>query len=261
MDERYTIQKLLVLRKVTRAVADELRGQLKGHLTTLAPLFRPRNILGEQVRGGVKESAKGSEKVFQDLLALYSPIAATKLYDLPKALTPPLELPGSALEISPVEQSYTAKTDKETKTITITSPLKWILSYSGYGPKQLRDLLATRASRTGDELGQTVLHFCALHLMLNVVKQTGLAELLGGLRFSVASSRVPEFGDLPVTVLTAAIPTLRPPDEVIIESTEISGAPVFEEVVDIDGIINLRDPLRARAIELVNATDASLLPK
>ena len=261
MEDRFTIQKLLILRKITRAVADHVRGQLKDSLATIAPLFRPRTLLGENVRGTGKDVIKGADKAVQDLQAIYGPLAATKLYDLPKELNPPLELPGSALEFNPVEQSYTAKTDRETKTITITSPLKWMLSYSGYGPKQLKDLLATRASRTGDELRQTVLHFCVLHLMLNVVKQTGLADLLGGLRFSVNPGRSPEFGELPITFLTAAIPTLRPPDDVIIESTEISGTPVFEEVIDIDGIINLRDPLRERAIELVKATDESLLPK
>ena len=261
MDDRFTIQNLLILRKITRSVADHVRGQLKDHLTTLAPLFRPRTLLGENVRSTTKEVVKGADKSLQDLQSIYGPVAATKLFDLPKELNPPLELPGSVLEFNLVEQSYTAKTDKETKTISVTSPLKWILSYAGYGPKQLRDLLATRATRTGDELRQTVLHFCVLHLMINVVKQTGLAELLGGLRYSVSAGRLPEFGELPVTFLAAAVPTLRPPDEIIIESTEISGTPVFEEVVDIDGIINLRDPLKVRAIELVKATDASLLPK
>jgi len=259
MEERFTIQKLLVVRKITRAVVELVRGQLKSYLTALAPLTRPRNLLGEYVRGTAKETVKGSENALRDLKSIYEPVAATKLYDLPKELNPPLELSGSLLDFHPLDYAHAAKTERESKAITVTSPLKWVLSYSGIGPRQLKDLLATRAARTGDELQQSVLHFCVLHQFLNVAKHTGLTELFAGLRFTVSSGKVPEFGELPITFLTSAVPTILPPDEVIIESTEISGSPVFEEVVDIQGIVNLSDPLRDRLIEIVKLHDASLL--
>jgi hypothetical protein len=67
-------------------------------------------------------------------------------------------------------------------------------------------------------------------------------------------------GDLPVTFISSVISTLRPPDQVIIESTEISGMPLFEEIVNIEDIVQLRDPIKDRLIEIVKSHDASLLP-
>ena len=46
------------------------------------------------------------------------------------------------------------------------------------------------------------------------------------------------------TYVSSLVPTVRPPDEVIIESTELSGRDVFEEVVDVGAILAMRDPLK-----------------
>src|SRR5579872_5501327 len=59
--ETYSIQRLLSLRKLTRAIADLLRAELKDYLSALAPLFRPRNVLGDYVQGASKEGTRGSE--------------------------------------------------------------------------------------------------------------------------------------------------------------------------------------------------------
>jgi hypothetical protein len=61
---------------------------------------------------------------------------------------------------------------------------------------------------------------------------------------------LPEFGDLPITCLASSISTLRPPDNVLIESTEFSGSEVFEEVVNLDDIANLRELLKEQLVEL-----------
>ena len=47
------------------------------------------------------------------------------------------------------------------------------------------------------------------------------------------------------------ISTIRPSDEVIIQSTEISGSSAFEEVVDLSGISKLDDPIRDKLTEIV----------
>ena len=55
---------------------------------------------------------------------------------------------------------------------------------------------------------------------------------------------------MPITYVSAAVNTVRPPDEVIIESTEISGMAVFEEVLNPDDVTALRDPLREKLMDL-----------
>jgi len=51
--------------------------------------------------------------------------------------------------------------------------------------------------------------------------------------------------------LGSAISTRLPADELVIESTELSGTDAFEEIANIDDIAALRDPLRERLLEAV----------
>jgi hypothetical protein len=253
----YTIQRLLVLRKLTRAVADLLRGQLKEYVTTLTPLLRPRAVFGEHIQS-TRETVPGQDKALADLQNTYKSLANTKQFNLPKELKTPLELLSASPELSPTVYAYDAKTDTETKPIKITSPLKWVLNYSGFAPQRLQELIAGQGVIVGDELQQGVIH--QLVMQVTASRQAGLAPLLGALRFPVSFGRLNELGDLPVTFISSVISTLRPPDQVIIESTEISGMPLFEEIVNIEDIVQLRDPIKDRLIEIVKSHDASLLP-
>jgi hypothetical protein len=56
---------------------------------------------------------------------------------------------------------------------------------------------------------------------------------------------------LPVTFVAAPVQTIRPPDEVLIENTEISGTDAFEEVIDLGTLTTLSDPLHKRLTEIV----------
>jgi hypothetical protein len=256
-EERYTTKKLLVLRKLTRAIADLLRGQLKEYLATFQPLLRPKAVLGQYVASDPKETVPGAEKAFKELQGLYEGLAGSRPFNLPKELKPPLEIGTSVLEITPTEYPHLAKTEAESKTVTVVSPLRWVLSYSGYTPRRLRELLADR-TRTGPELQEFVLHTLVLHLVL--ARQAGVVKVLEALHFPVSSGRRAEFGDLPIPSLAASVSTVRPPDDVLIESTEISGLDVFEEVVNLDDLVQMRDPLKDRLIELVQSHGDNLLP-
>src|SRR6187401_2842898 len=99
MDGRDSTQSLLVLRKLTRAIADVVRAQMTEHLAVLAPLLRPKMVLGEHVEDGTKESTRRSDKAFSELQALYDKMSTAKPFNLPRDLTLPLRLVGSGLEI------------------------------------------------------------------------------------------------------------------------------------------------------------------
>jgi hypothetical protein len=251
-DPAFTTQRLLALRKLTRAVADFLRGQLKEYLATLGPLLRPRAVLGDHIQSSVKEPVKGSDAAFKELQALYNSLAAAKPFHFNRELQSPIEVLSSVLEITPVEYTHIAKTDSVSKTVTVTTPLKWVLSYGGFGPKRLKDQLALRSqATTTTELEQLVVHHLLLHIV--TTKQTSVTKVLEALHFPISSGRLPGCGELPITFIAAALPTVRPPDEVIIESTEISGMDAFEEVIDLDGIAKLRDPVVERVREIAKS--------
>jgi hypothetical protein len=256
MDERFSTKNLLVLRKLTRAIADLLRNQVREYLTTLGILLRPAGVLGEFVEGN-KEFVKGADQAFKEVVSLYEAVAVGKPFNLPKELQPPLEVISSALEITPLEYTHAAKMNGDTKTVTVTSPLKWVLTYSGFAPKRLRDLLATRAP--DKEVQHFVLHTLMLHVVLG--RAAGMKKILEALHFPVTTGRLPGFGELPITFVASEVTTLLPPDAVIIESTEIAGMDAFEEVVNIDDIVQLSDPLKQRLLELVQSQSEDLLPR
>src|SRR5205823_12704878 len=122
MAEAYSTQRLLELRKCTRAIADLLRTQMREYLSTLAPLFRPRNVLGNYAEGGAYEASRTGEKAYEELQELYQIIAQSKLYRLTLELKTPLEVVNPQWEMTPVEYTHVAASGNEQKWTTITSP-------------------------------------------------------------------------------------------------------------------------------------------
>jgi hypothetical protein len=241
MDRPTNTQHLLQLRKLTRAVSDQLRGQLKDYLVTLSPLIRPRTVLGDYVQGSLKETVRGADKTFKDLQSLYESVAGASPFHLAKELKAPVELVSSTLEMLPLEYSYVAKGQQGEKTVAITSPLKWVLVYSGYPLTRLRQILLDR-NRSDGELRECVLH----HLVLNTVvtKQSGVSRIMEALHFPIRTETFPGLGQLPITVISSTLSTLRPTDDVIIESTEISGMDAFEELLNTDDVSRLPNPFK-----------------
>jgi hypothetical protein len=249
-DEHYDIQKFLKLRKLTRSIADLLRGQLSDYIATLTPMLRPKSIFGEYVQGGAKESVRGADKAFLQLQRLYTAVINAKPYNLLTELTAPIQLDSASVEITPLEYSHVVSSDGGSKTIAVTSPLKWVVTYAGFSIAKLQELLANR-NRMNEETHRFVLHYTALHVVLN--SHPGLPRLLEALRFPVSSERFPQFGEMPIACISSSVSTIRPSDELIIQSTEISGRDAFEEVVNLDDLRNLQDPLKSQLLELAKS--------
>ncbi len=248
MNQPQSISEMLTLRKLTRAVADHLSQRLRSHLATLAPLINPRNVFGLHLRSTTKQSVKGEAEAFEQLKKLYFPLAGSTPFNLRKDLESPIDIVNVLPEIVPVDYAYDIQDGGQSKTITITSPLKWVLTFSGNGPKRLRDLLAQQKTIVGSDLQQCVLNYLVMHVTLQ--NRPGVVKLLEGLRFPVTTGKMEEFGDLPVTYIECPVTTIRPTNEVIIQSTEISGTPAFEEVVSPDAIAAIKDSFKEQLLAL-----------
>lgn len=259
MDQPLDISRLLVLRKITRAVGELLGQELKTHLATLAPLLQPRHILGQHLRGNEKQPVKGDAEAFEELRSAYHELAAKGPWSLPKQLDTPVDILGTPLEMVPAEYAFKISNGALTKTVRVISPLKWVLVPSGFGPKRLRELLNSPRTSGGNDIQQCVLQLLVLHVTLS--RRPGVVRLLEGLRFPLRADRLDEFPDLPLHCVTSPISTNRPSDEVLLQSTELSGMDVFEEVVNLEDVVQLRDPLRDRLVETVRGYDATLLPE
>lgn len=249
MAEPLDIAGVLARRKLTRAVAEHVRGLLRSYLTALAPLFHPRTVLGQYVRGESKLTASAADKAFQEIHAAYQSIVRAKRLTLPAELSPPLDVFGGAPELTPSEYAFTpANYDKS---IAVTSPLKWTLSYKDLGPHKLRELLTSKAGSASADLQSCLVH----NLVMNAIvsRRPGVGDILEALRFKVGVGKHEALPELPAVIVTCPIATVRPPDEVLIQSAELSGTSAFEELVNTEDIANLADPLKEQLLALIGA--------
>jgi len=241
------ISSLLVMRKLTRAISATLRDQLAEHLKALTPVLRPESTFGKFIQGGHKEWVVKSDQALKDLRALYDKVATGSPYNLRIDLTPPLDLGGLSIELTPVEYTHLAEHGATSRKITVRRPLTWTLSYAGFSPQAFRRLLDARMHSPA-EVQRFVLATLALHLVVTMHPDVG--NLLRALRFPLAAATEPEFGDLPITRISVALTTERPSDSVMIESADVTGMDAFEELVRLDDIRQLRDPMRDQLLEI-----------
>jgi len=247
MDGRDSIQSLLVLRKLTRAITDAVRVQMTEYLRTLTPLMRPQVVLGEYIHGGQKEPTRKADKAFKDLQALYENVATAKPFHLPRELNPPLNFPSVGLEITPLDYIHVAQSGSDSRKIKVRCPLTWVLTYTDFPPTRLQEMLDSKG-RDADELQRFVLSYLVMHLV--TTSEPALMRIFEALNFPVTTSKSPQFGELPVTRIGVRISTTRPSDAVIIESAELTGMDAFEEIVNVADIAALGDPLKDRLLAI-----------
>ena len=246
MSDRDNIQSLLALRKLTRAVAEAVRAEIAEHLATLTPLFRPQTILGDHIVGGVKESTRRADQALKEVQALHDAVSPAQPFNLRRELTLPLNFAASGLEITPVDYVHVAQAGSETRRILVRRPLTWTLSYSGFAPSRLPELVDPRVR------GEALQQFILSHLLLNAVitHQRGVRALFDALRLPLTTTKAPELGELPVTRIGIGVSTFRPSDTVVVESAQLTGIDAFEEVVNVDDIASLADPLKNRLTDI-----------
>ncbi|MEW8523032.1 MAG: hypothetical protein AB2552_08270 [Candidatus Thiodiazotropha endolucinida] len=248
MNETFDIPRILELRKLTRSISEKIETDLNGYLSTMGPLFSPAPILGEYIRGGSKAPVKGAEMAFRDLKSRYQAIAGQIPFSLQTELSPPLDIFAATPALTAVEYPYTATAENKSASLTVTSPLKWVLSYPDLNPKRLLELLQGNRNQQEDELSHALLQCLTLNLVLE--KRPGLVSILQGLRFTIDTSHHDGLGELPVIIISCPLRTLLPSDDIIIQNTEISGIPSFEEIINIEDIRELSDPLQQSVLSI-----------
>jgi len=60
-----------------------------------------------------------------------------------------------------------------------------------------------------------------------------------------------DLGNLPVVVLKAPVQTFLPPDDFILQVTQLSGIPAFQEIVDLETVENILDSLKETLKNLI----------
>jgi hypothetical protein len=174
-------------------------------------------------------------------------VAGTKPFNLPRELSPPLNFPALALEITPLDYVHVVQSDGAARKITVRCPLTWVLTYQDFPPNRLQELLDTKA-RSVDETQRFILSYLIINLI--TTNEPGIVQVFDSLHFPLTTSKSREFGELPVTRIGIGISTTRPSDAVLLESAELTGMDAFEELVNVEDLTRLRDPLRERLLEV-----------
>ncbi len=225
------MERLLVLRRLTRALETSVGTWVRGHVAALGPLLRPRPVLGGRSRRARQgDAAARTDRIWKDVEALYAAIAPRAPFNVARDLRPPVDIPGTTLELAPLD--YVHEIAGDTRRITVTRPFEWIVSYSGAGPGALRELVADK-NRDAAELQRLILVTLLLHVVLKQLP--AVAAVFADLRMPLETRRRPELGELPLTVVASALPTIRPSDDVLVQSTEMTGTSTFQEVIEEDG--------------------------
>ena len=236
------------LRNVSQKISQYLHKRLGAYLTTLTPMFAPRRILGEFMLSAFEGKVPGADKNIAALQELYKNLIG-KPFDLPSKLTTPLPTIRTQIEIYPWEYAYQVG-QEGSQTITITSPVRWALSYaSGYSLSRFRAARFGRETQRPEEIKQFIINTLTMHLL--VEQSPGIRQIMEDLRFPLNVEESPELGALPFVVIRSAVPSFRPQDEIIQTVTQLSGTPAFEEIIDIEATTGLEDPFKQKIAELM----------
>jgi len=236
-----TFEQLANLREKTEVIAQFLKDRLKGHLETLRPAFAPRRMLGKYT--GTREGVAGEDKAFAQLQTQYQDVCRNPFALPPELGQDILANIDNQIDVYPWEYSYEAKGAKETKTLTMHSPVRWVLTYSsGYTLAQVRQAVSGLQDRRSDYVRQFVVNALVMRSMFD--RYPGIPQLLTDLRYEVRIEKCPGLGELPFVTVSACIPSFRPADELILTATQFSGVPAFIELINVDIIPALQDPLK-----------------
>ncbi len=236
-------QELSEQRRNTESISRCLLDQLKGYLDTLKPLFAPERLFGKAPRG--KLEVPGADRMLVLLQEKYREISGLP-FDLPQQFDPQwLSLVGDDVQLHSWEYTHEARNERETKTITMTSPVCWLLSFNGDATlAQLRQAVREKDPRRHDLARQFVVNALVMQFVFSRIP--GLVRLFADLRYEIKTQSPSDLPKLSLTTVTACLPAFRPPDELILAATAFSGVPAFIELVDVTKLPELQDPVRAR---------------
>jgi hypothetical protein len=246
-----TFQELLELRRKTEAISKFLQDQLLAHLETLRPVLSPERLFGKYVGSA---SAKGevpvADRALAQLQQSYRPFSAPP-FNLPSEFDQYwLTLVGNRVALYPWEYSYPARTEGESRSIIMSSPVRWVVSFtSTYTLSHVRQALAGKGERRPEHIRQFVVN--ALVAQLMIAHTPGLASLFADLRYQLSTDSIPDLPKLPLTTITSSLPSFRPSDDLILAATNFSGVPAFIELIDVDALSALQDSLKARIEDLL----------
>lgn len=238
MTQSFNVDDFIRSRKQTRRISDLLKTQAADYLATLSPLVRPQPLFGEYLQGAPRGSGRETQHHFKEFRTLFDKHAGQRPFNLINELEVPLHIISSTPELFPLEYDHVLENGT---TVRVTSPTRWVVGYNSFDLTLFRQVV-NDPNRSGSELHRFVLHYLMLFHCFS--RAGGLGRLFRGLRFPIGFQCLDDFGQLPFCVISSPVTSSLPDDEVIRNSTEISGSHSFEELISGEAIQAMQDDLR-----------------
>jgi hypothetical protein len=233
-------------RAKTEAVSQFLEQKLLGYVETLRPLLAAQRVLGRFVGG--KDAVGNVERAYAQLTEQFQAVCPS-LGLAPSVPDEELSNVDNLPHCYAWEYTHEAKTEKESKSLTLTSPVRWVLTYkSSYTLSQFRQAVSGRGERSTKEVRQFAVNALAMVHLLKAFPK--LTQLLADLRFDVRFEPLPNLGTLLFATVQSSVPSYRPTDDLLIAATRFSGVPAFIELIDLDAVTTLPDPIRITLTKL-----------
>src|SRR6516165_2704692 len=136
----FTHEDLPRLHNLTKEVSKYFRKQLRIYLDALAPLFRPRRVLGDHVDSADKQPVVGADQNLDELRETYFR-ACARPFDMRRELQTPIESVPTQIQFYEWEYICEARSERERKAINVVAPLTWVVAYrSTYSLSMLRQV-------------------------------------------------------------------------------------------------------------------------
>jgi len=227
------------LRDISRQFCATLQSQAGGHIETVRQLFRPAAVFGAFLIGSHKDAPRDAATAYASFKTYFGEVASGKPLSLDPSLPEALELSFGTPILNPYSYPHEITTRTGPKTVSVSSPLQWVLSFPDYPYARFLELVSA-PKRNADDIRPFVLHYAALHFVVN--RNPRIQALFEALRFPMRSEKLPGFGDFPFLVVRPPAGTVRPPDDVIAQVCKYSGIDLVEEILDTESWANLEDP-------------------
>ena len=236
------------LRQASQKITQFLQQRLNGYFATLTPLFAPRKVLGEFMESAFQDKVPGADGNFIELQEAFKEIAG-ETFEIPAKLNAPIPNIRNQLEVYPWEYRYRIG-DDAADWVTITSPVRWVLAYAGgYSLSDLLEQQANGEPADADDLRRLIVHGLTMSKLIEM--SPAVRQLLEDLRFPLTVETSEASGKLPYVVINSEVPAFRPQDDLIRTVTQLSGKPVFEELIDTAEIDAMTDPFKGKLAEFI----------
>jgi hypothetical protein len=242
-----TFEQLSDARELTDRLSAHLKSRVESYLVTLRPLLSPQRLLGSHSGrtrvGGSTQAVKKLRESFKE--------ACGKPFSLRSQLDDDvLDAVENRLVLYPWEYACEVSSGQESKSITINSPVRWVLTYqSDYSLPRFRKVMQGKEERRNDEVRQFLVNALTMNLVFESFPS--IASLLAELRFPVKARLADDLGKLPLLTLDACLPSFLPPDELIIKTSQFSGVPAFIELIDVEAMGSIEDLLKLELEEII----------